>query len=480
MSSSTLRNVGETIAVSLLKHRSASSYEPSIHDGRRRRGRAKQAAGITHRVDGETAGNCLTFSKRPTTPENIKIYRKSYFGPGQRRIHPGIINDMKKLSKERSKLSKSDSRFGISSVGSLHVDDVFAQGPQTAVDEALNDNLERNYHSKKSCLGKITSHGHVLPEKMRTGDFRFGKVDAKRSETAIEAIFPKECVQNTEEDIERYKKSHAAFAPGEQLKRDYDWKKTGMNPRTYRFGKIMSTDGNSTAQCLNENNGSTEQDTKIVSKETMDHRRTKDRLGKCRELGLRPANDADMTFGVKSNIVNEWGAAECIRGDYTEEEQGPDKDLGRATRPGYRNFNVPGRTFGTPSIRNDIPLPAKRSVADAQNYGTDATAQELLYPSRFNGIGVNEDDFTRPRDPQQIREIFNAIGKTFDDHTFACIWWRAAQTGRWSKHDAVCVQDFRSIATEVEEGRQAHGDANPVPWWKDASLWASSVLASSK
>ena len=141
-------------------------------------------------------------------------------------------------------------------------------------------------------LGEATtreSHGHKLPSHVSTSEFRFGKVDPKKSETAIKAIFPESRIENSKEDIERYKKSHAAFAPGEQLKRQYKWDSIGVDPERFRFGRTEQVDGESTARCLKDS--SHQQGTKLISKKTQDHRRTKDVLGKCRDLGLRDQDD---------------------------------------------------------------------------------------------------------------------------------------------------------------------------------------------
>lgn len=94
-------------------------------------------------------------------------------------------------------------------------------------------------------------------------------------------------------------------------------------------------------------------------------------------------------FGASITPADEWTAADCIRGNYSVEDQMPDADLGKSVSKGYRNFTTdPHRVFGVPTIRNDIPAKAKASVADHQNYGNDADAASLLHPSRFAPIGV--------------------------------------------------------------------------------------------
>jgi hypothetical protein len=63
-----------------------------------------------------------------------------------------------------------------------------------------------------------------------------------------------------------------------------------------------------------------------------------------------------------------WNAAKCIHGEPSEKELQPDNDLGRSTKVGCRNVvrkpEDHTRSFGTPTIRTDIPFKERRSVAD--------------------------------------------------------------------------------------------------------------------
>jgi len=51
------------------------------------------------------------------------------------------------------------------------------------------------------------------------------------------------------------------------------------------------------------------------------------------------------------------------------------------------------RAFGYPTIRKDIPFKVVRSVADYANYGDEPEAVDLLFPSTFNELGIEESDF---------------------------------------------------------------------------------------
>lgn len=57
-------------------------------------------------------------------------------------------------------------------------------------------------------------------------------------------VFPVDGIVEEEEAVRAmYLRSHAAYAPGEQRRRDYQWDKAGVDPVTNRFGAMSSTEG---------------------------------------------------------------------------------------------------------------------------------------------------------------------------------------------------------------------------------------------
>ena len=127
-------------------------------------------------------------------------------------------------------------------------------------------------------------------------------------------------------------------------------------------------------------------------------------------------------------------------GNYTAEEQQPDKDLGRSIRPGWRNVGPPQRVFGVPSIRSDVPAPALKSVADHQNYGDEAGAATLLYPPRFADGGVTQADFLTSTSKAELSDIFRSAGFQLDDKQVDETFERAKTL---DPNGLVSVQSFR-------------------------------------
>lgn len=66
----------------------------------------------------------------------------------------------------------------------------------------------------------------------------------------------------------------------------------------------------------------------------------------------------------------------------------------------FRNTAKPGdeeRAFGVPSIRTDVRLPKMRSVANAQNYGNEPDAGQLLRPPMAAELGISDEQFVQLR-----------------------------------------------------------------------------------
>ena len=63
--------------------------------------------------------------------------------------------------------------------------------------------------------------------------------------------------------------------------------------------------------------------------------RKEDKLGMPANLGQKQF-PAEHAFGVRIQ-PNEWDAGKCLKGEATQFEVREDLDLGRATKPGFRN-----------------------------------------------------------------------------------------------------------------------------------------------
>merc|ERR1719152_277071 len=157
-----------------------------------------------------------------------------------------------------------------------------------------------------------------------------------------------------------------------------------------------------------------------------------DPLGRARNnMQGAPPLPPGHAYGIKC-IGSDSTVGDCLRGWYPLKEQLPDADLGKSNYVGKRNVDDTGRSFGVPSICADIPAPdrAKRSVADAQNYGDEAGAAALLHPQRFELMGIPDEDFLLRRPKEELESILQCA--EVDTSRFGEIWRRTCSSSRAS------------------------------------------------
>ncbi|OQR95407.1 hypothetical protein THRCLA_07905 [Thraustotheca clavata] len=343
----------------------------------------------------ESTANCLSFDTRPITPEGVRKYRKSYFAePGTRIVHSGLIDDMKHIDTTK--------KYGITTRNSDHVD-IDIMPARIPSDHALitQAKLEAVYQStKREPLGKSYTRGHVYSQTI------FGAPPPEITDTTKELIYTAPYNETTEAKA-LYKRSHGASDPGEQKNRGYQ---VPIDLNTTRFGAQKVKNDGGVSSALNPELDEQVSKLTITSKNVEDMKSTMDQLGRPRNLGYNRAHENnDHVFGVKLP-KDGAGAGDCIQGHYSFEEQQPDSDLGRPVNRGWMNATADDRSFGVPSIRSDVVPPQKRSLADAQNYGDDVAAQELLYPQHYSSLGVQDTEFSQPRTKQYLADLFAKIG----------------------------------------------------------------------
>lgn len=320
----------------------------------------------------ESTKVALTPEDRPETPPEMRKWRKStILAPGQISKHPGYAEDSNHLSVDT---------YGRKSDEATTLKELLTIAPRSRILEQANARKEMVYlSSKMEPLGAAFKRGHAMPDDLAQGKVPFGKPTPHdyAGLAAKRLLAPVEPMENmSEEVIDRYKKSHGAYYPGEQRHRNYDWHKTpgALNPATHRFGKPGDeTEHNAVYFALHpQEDEQINQPPKIVSKALEDFRETAtEELGKVKTVGHgdQKLRIPEEGFGMPSTRKGEddWNARQCLEGDYTIEDQAPDKDLGQSVRPGWRNHHPPdNRAFGVPNVRTDIPVPRVKSIADSQ------------------------------------------------------------------------------------------------------------------
>ncbi|KAL6757426.1 hypothetical protein V8C86DRAFT_3135581 [Haematococcus lacustris] len=109
---------------------------------------------------------------------------------------------------------------------------------------------------------------------------------------------------------------------------------------------------------------------------------------------------------------------------------------------GYRNIAPEGRTFGVPSIRTDIPKPAKASVSNMANYGNEPDAFQLLRPPRSVVQGVGEQHYLQLRGKEEVRSIAREAEIVLSDEEFDTLWNMSVDADGEQASGRACLDTF--------------------------------------
>mmetsp|Transcript_15089 Transcript_15089/g.29741 ORF Transcript_15089/g.29741 Transcript_15089/m.29741 type:complete len:435 (+) Transcript_15089:95-1399(+) len=398
----------------------------------------------------DSTAMCFTEQDRPPTPEHIRRFRKSYTGaPGMRVRHWGAERDAAPRPGDFVFGVKGEKDAGVEHLLGGHLEPTTMQAYQMMRAEMCYET------SKVEVLGKTLNRRYDWPDNIK-GDpnFRFGVPGAGDTEPAIEVVFPPDApsLKTTAEQTAMYKRSHGAYEPGEQRKRDYTWDKIGggIDPGSHAFGGTSAVDyKQGVAKALNPDleYASKVKPTQFVPRTVADfHQVRADDLGKVRNLGLGDHKlPADHIYGMSTQKFNDWGAKECLSGNYSVDEQMPDPDLGRSLRRGCAPDHVltSDRVFGVPCVRSDIAPPKRSSVADSKNYGNEPGVKALIYPQTFAQRGVYEEDFLEGHTREGLCDICVSSGMVDSQQHFDDLFERARGMYDAGEDDMLSVDAIR-------------------------------------
>lgn len=393
---------------------------------------------MSHRSEG--AKNCLSYETRSSTPPEIRKFRRSTnLEPGKRFQHHGVVDDYKNMNLDDKIYGDTDRSYKIGA------SDLINHKKMSELEKINVLKSEKTYkRTIREPLGRSPDKRDTLPNKFTVDNQAFGKSTLKSAENVRALLNTYDAKDDDNAGADLYKRSHGSYAPGEQIKRNYNW---NIDPDQTRFGckgdtiAFNGVSSNITAVLNDDNAG------KVVNRKNVEELRMMgDILGQTKDLGqgstLRPAN---MIYG-KPPVTKRYGAADVMRGKYTDMDQLPDKDLGRSITPGFRNVSREGRAFGCPSIRNDIPAlpPGKRSLADSQNYGDDVPAQDLVNPKPFSDLHFEPGAFEKGLPKSKLVSLFSNIGIRLSDGEIDGIFNRAANGGNTASINSYrdCLNDY--------------------------------------
>jgi hypothetical protein len=199
-----------------------------------------------------------------------------------------------------------------------------------------------------------------------------------------------------------------------------------------------------------------------------EHRRRGDLLGQSRLLGQDSASRGHQfvygkpSFSATGRSKQSYGASELLRGKFSNGVTDADPDLGKSITPGFRNIQNAERSFGCPSIRSDIPKISisRRSIADSQNYGDDATAAELINPHAYANLAIDASALQQLKPKDSLISLFRKIGfNNIHDDIYDAIFYEAsANSPNWNGEPLAAINIFRACLNayleSIDTGRE--------------------------
>lgn len=355
-------------------------------------------------------------------------------GPGEITVHWGLKD---------APFPEPGKGYGRPNGRGQSVGQTLKAGMKIGVDEFLQGVAESVYQSTaREPLGRMYDRGHKLPDKFHGEGFKGFGIPSNQDQPAKEIVFPVHAKPDSQDVKELYVKTHGSYDPGERSARNYSFPPAITENPYFRFGVGGGGENNNGAaaraalsmDCAEEMHAVPP--TRIVNHSLEKYRLVSgDHLGSSRNPMQKPHEDPDHVYGIKSSRDN-IDAGSIIRGRYPVAEQMPDPDLGCCTVPGRRNFLTP-RALGVPTVRSDLERAPihKRSVASCKNYGDDPSAFNLLFPGKFQLLGVEDSDFLKRRPAPELQGIVQGAGY------------------------AVSEADFREVCALAGE---AHGDGDEL------------------
>ena len=396
---------------------------------------------MTTSMGNESTAGALAHVEVPVAHARVARYsRLAQMEPGKQVKIPAAMGD---------RLPPADHVYGVSTKAPVLGEDVIQPDKNKSyLERRIEEVREEQYASVKAEPLGTTMHrkGHTVP------DQAFG-MQSDKSEEAKRLIFPVDTF--VDEDKEAvYQKTHGNYAPGQQRPSSYDWSRVGekgdaASPNDHVFGlkPSLEVDGVAKSMNIDENTGQVAK-TKIVAVRQGQYKeKTKKPLGQVRPKGDRDAAlPPDHTFGVSTLARDDWGTGSLIRGEYAEEDQQPDADLGRSKT----KHTVPDRetrVFGVPSVRYDVAAPRNRSVANTANFGTEPNASGVIRPPKYSHYGLFEEDFEAPLGYDELYDLIMDSGMDVSADDFERFYARAVElTGSETPN----IAQFRRAMIELQ------------------------------
>lgn len=342
------------------------------------------------------------------TPDNLKCFRRSHLAPlGKGATRTSLINPV-----------PENVRFGVVNERKETAAQALAQASALGMAHAANEAAERSYKSHKAePLGRGAATHTTLPEHCKSSTFAFGVSTKKKEGDDARTAMASFGVGARAEDA-AVDEAHRPV--GRAKPRNYNWAAVGIDPAAKRFGKLSSANNEGEAITMShavQGDARSRQTVLLPRSVAETHAVSSEVLGQPRSMGFGSRSQGkDFAYGSRLTFDKDGMKSLLSGGGFGMDD---DPTLGRSIsrtqslrkgHPTTQEIVDPSKTFGIPTIRYDLPRPANKRITNARNYGDDASAASLLYPTSFTANGLSDEQFTQKLTHQELQDL-NARSK---------------------------------------------------------------------
>jgi EF-hand domain-containing family member B len=378
---------------------------------------------------------------RAVTPDKLKQFRRSHLAPlGKGATRTSLMNPV-----------PEDVRFGIVGKKEDSAASCLAQSASLGMAATANEAAERIYKSHKAePLGRSAQSQTHLPGQCKSSTFAFGistqKKEGDDAKTAIASFGVGARAEETAID-----EAHRPI--GKAKARNYDWANAGIDPNAKRFGKLSSANKDGENLTMNhavQGDPRSKQTVLLPRSVAESHAISSEQLGKPKNLGFGDRTQGkDFAYCTRQKF-DEYGMKSLLSGGGFGNDNDP--TLGRSIskinslrngRSTIQDQPDQQKTFGAPTIRYDLPRPANKRITNAKNYGDDASAAALLYPTSFTANGLSDELFSRNLTLQEFQDLNSRTDLGLTGDQVSHVFVHSQKQKQTTDSDVVDLATFR-------------------------------------
>ncbi|CAG9583873.1 conserved hypothetical protein [Leishmania major strain Friedlin] len=253
---------------------------------------------------------------------------------------------------------------------------------------------------------------------------------------------------STQSVLAGYRSVDVLHPAGEQLTRNYDWEKAGIDPTQHRFGKPSARSDGTTAAALFNDSA-----TQLTSKLAKDYETTVAKeLGKSKRYGFDDPAEWDeekrgsvTKFGATGTAASyfqtEQPTVRELLSSWAQTASGPRADKAASGKAGQQGLTGSADSAVTAKADASAAAPVASGPSLTEPLKDEARAHQLLYPCHYVSLGVESKYFAGGRPLEDIRRLCHKCSFGLSDADIDAVFVLVAKGG-----STCSIEEFKNAA----------------------------------